>query len=198
MRISSLAAIAAVTLGFTLAGSALATAQSEDSSTPHKKVFGYQDAQTGEFRPFSQVDPELANTTAPSTGTFQLTITIKIASSFPTGTVRTIGCGANVTESSMSLTTAATAAFYEETAASYATVSGTTATCTVNIPYSWVVPAASATTLTSVTGSYTVQVSNSAVAAGPPLLRLSGGDFLSLKAVPATGAVTKTAISVTI
>jgi len=198
MRFSTLAAIAAVTLGVTLAGSAVAPAQSDDPSTPHRRVFGYQDAQTGEFRPLGRVDPELANTTSPTTGTFQLAITIKIASSFPTGTARAIICGANVTENSTSLTTFSSAAFYEETASSYATVSGSTATCTVNIPYSWVVPAPSATVMTTIAGSYTVEVANTAVTAGPPLLRLTGGDFLSLKAVPTTGAVTKTAISVTI
>ena len=194
MRIATFAAVTALTVAGILAATSAAQAQS-DAATPHKRIFGYQDAVDGTFHSLAKAVPDA--TTTPTTGTVELTLTITIKSTFPTGTTRTILCSSNLDESTLVATTDAITV-HTEAAYSYATVSGTTATCTVNIPYSWLLPAASATNVTSFDGSYTIEVINSTTTAGPPVLRLSGADFLTLTAVPATGTITKVAVSATI
>ena len=68
MRILSLAVIAAITLGVTLAGSPSSAAQSGNANSPHKKILGYQNPETGEFEPLARAVPD-ASSTAPTTGT---------------------------------------------------------------------------------------------------------------------------------
>ena len=192
MRTTVLAAMAAVSLGAALAASAPAPAQTSAVVPMSGKVFGYQDASTGRFRPAQIEAPDV--TAAPTTGTIVTTLTIKLASAFPAGFK--IVCGTEIDGQSVDTTTGAEVNF-EESSSSVATVSGTTATCTVRTPYAWTLPAASATVGNFVTGEYTVNV-YSAGTALPGLLRSTEGSFLHLTKLPAFGTVTSVPVSVTL
>jgi len=160
------------------------TAQSPSSTNPQHRVLGYQDPETGKFHPLAKIQPD---TTPPSHGTIRLSISILIRSTFPS--TANFLCGAMISASSINLTTDAQASFGEE-AYSPATVSGSTATCTVTIPYSWAIPAASSTVDDSITGSYSVTVVNSDGTVSGSVLRVTSGDFLSLTTVPASDTTT--------
>ena len=141
--------IALVTLG----GSVLALAQTATRPVG-RKIFGYQDSKTGVFhRTGSSIDP---STLAPAatttyTGTIEATINITLKTALPKGDV--IVCSVDAFADSEG---AAGSLDYEEDAASTAAVSGSTATCKVNIPFSWVLFTPSTTTTDSLTGSLEV------------------------------------------
>jgi len=159
-------------------------------------VFGYQDSRTGTFHALRQAVPE--TTTAPTTGTVEVTMNIKLVSTFAKST--TIGCSIDLTGSVTSETTF-TGTSYEETAGSTATISGSTATCTATIPYSWLIPAASGAEVESFAGNYTVSAyaaTNSAASILASASRSSGSSFVSLKTIPASGTVSKYTINVTL
>lgn len=162
------------------------TAQSPASSNPDHRVLGYQDSATGKFQPLVKAEPD--TTTPTSTGTIKLSIYILIRSAVPS--TANVICGASVGTSSVDLTAGTVSGEYEEEAFSPATVSGTTANCTVTIPYAWTIPAASSTVKDTITGSYTVEVINTDGTTTFSVFRLTGGNFLSLTAVPATGTTT--------
>lgn len=192
MRTTILAAMAAVSLGAALTASAPASAQTSEVVPMSGKVFGYQDASTGKFRPAQMVAPDVM--AAPTTGTIATTITIKLASAFPAGFK--IVCGTEIEGQSID-TRVGTEVSFEESSSSVATVSGTTATCTVKTPYAWTLPTASGTVDNFVTGEYTVNV-YSAGTALPGLLRSTSGPFLHLTNLPAFGTVTSVPVSVTL
>lgn len=87
---------------------------------------------------------------------------------------------------------------YIEEASRYATpaTTGTGFTCTMVIPYSWLIPATALQN--SLVGSYSVGVENSTTTAGPPILRLSSGPVVSTSTLPAAGTTTTYTIAVTI
>jgi hypothetical protein len=161
-------------------------------TTTGKKLFGYQDS-SGGFHPMLTAVPD-ATTTPATAGTIQLTLTITVKSTFPSGTTRTIVCGIGVDVTGMTASGGMTS--YMEAANANATGSGTAYTCTLKIPYSWIIP----TTVIqkSLLGSYTVQVNNSTMSAGPAVLRLSEGTFLSTPTIPANGATSTYTVAVTI
>ncbi len=120
---------------------------------PHQKTFGYQDAKTGVFHPMLKIEPHV--TTAPTTGTIELTITIT-----PKTLVSTCGsvyCTTELDASSESETTF-TGVDYLETSFSVAKVTGSTATCTITTPYSWIIPKASTTQTNTLSAVYTVGI----------------------------------------
>jgi len=170
---------------------AVTTAQSTGSSNPHHRVLGYQDSATGTFHPLMKAEPDTS--ISPSHGTIRLTINIQIKSTFPSGT--NLFCTASVAAISTNLSPYSVAAEYEELASSPATVSGSIATCTVSIPYYWVIPPASTTVLDAITGSYTVEAINPTAGAGE-LLRSTSGDFLNLTTPPAISTTTAVTESV--
>ena len=161
--------------------------------TGGKKVFGYQDTQTGVFHPLP-VDTPIDNVTAPTTGTLKVVITITVKSAWPTGTVRTIVCSSAFAVTATGAT--GLAATYTEENFAYATGSGTAFKCTLTIPYSWVIPTTAIAK--SLTGEYTVGVQKTATAAGPPILRLTGGNIVSTTTLPVNGTTTTYAIAATI
>jgi hypothetical protein len=191
MRIFSLAAIAAISVGATLAGSAVAAAQSGESPVNHKRVLGYQDEQTGTFRPLSTAAPDV--TLSPTTGTVELELTISLRTALPKGGA--VVCGASLIVLSENLTTGSLTSWTED-AYGLATVSGTTATCTVLVPYAFVVSPASTTLKNTIEGTYTVEMVN-ATGAVPPLVVDLFGTFLS-EPLPPTSTTTKVPVSVTI
>ena len=187
MRMTVLAAMAAVSLGAALAASAQA-----NEVVSSGKAFGYQDAGTGTFHPVRKVAPDV--TAAPSTGTITATLTIRLASAFPAGFK--VVCSSAIIAQSINMVSDTFTSF-EESASSVATVSGTTATCTVRTPYAWTLPGASATVSNLVTGTYEVNVYNAGTAL-PGLLRSSEGQFLHLTKIPLVGTVTTVPVSVTL
>ena len=192
MRMTVLAAMAAVSLGAALAASAPAFTQTSEVVPMNGKAFGYQDASTGTFHPARLVAPDV--TAAPSTGTITTTLTIKLASAFPAGFK--VVCSSVILAQSINMLSDTFTSF-EESASSVAAVSGTTATCTVRTPYAWTLPGASATVSNIVTGTYQVNIYNAGTAL-PGLLRSSEGQYLHLKAIPAVGTVTTVPVSVTL
>jgi hypothetical protein len=203
MRILSTAALAAVTLAVAVAASASA----QSAPAPHKKIFGYQDAQTGTFHPLSRVAPD--TTTAPTTGKFAVVFHITVDSSFPSGS--TILCGADVDESSVAVTTTGstvTETVSEHTEEAFGSVAagavGSVVVCQANIPYSWLISASSTTTkvTTTLNGGYTISayrpasstISESSIEA----LRISSSELAVPAVVPATGATTTIEVTATI
>lgn len=192
MRTTVLAAMAAVSLGAALAASAPASAQTSEVVPMSGKVFGYQDGSTGKFHAAQMEAPDV--TVTPTIGAISMTLAIRIASAFPAGFK--IVCGTEINAQSIDITTGMEISF-EESASSVATVSGTTATCTVRTPYSWALPAVGGTIENFVTGEYSVNV-YTAGSALPGLLRSTSGPFLHLVKLPAFGTVTSVPLSVTL
>jgi hypothetical protein len=175
-----------------VSGSSLVQAQMENG-THGKKIFGYQDSATGVFHPLPAEVPD-ASTTAPTTGTLKVVLNITVKSAWPTGTTRILMCSSDFSVTALTAPSGATS--YSEGSFRYATGSGTAFTCTMTIPYSWVIPTTAVSR--SLVGSYEVSVENTAAAAGPPILRLNGGDVVSATTLPANGATTTYTFNVTI
>lgn len=150
MRKHSIALVAAIAL-VTLSGSVLAFAQTANPSRS-TKTFGFQD-KTGTFHPLRNsadiADPAAATTTF--TGTIEVTVTITLKTALPTG-----GQVACSVEADASSSGTSGEVGYVEDATKLATVSGSTATCKVNIPYSWLLFTASTTQTNSLDGSLDV------------------------------------------
>jgi hypothetical protein len=193
MRILSLATAGALAIGLAVAASAFAQA---GAAKPHKKVFGYQDAETGAFHPLSRVTPDV--TAAPLTGTIEVTFTITLKTAVPSG--GSVYCTTDIAASSINDTTG-TSSDYDETSFTVAKVTGSTATCTVNTPYSWVLAAASSTVQDSLVGSYTVGIlppSTSTALLPAQDDRSSSSTFLNVTKLPAAGAISKYTVSATL
>lgn len=199
MRLFSIAALASITLGIALAGPASCVAQSAQT-TQQKKVFGYQDPQTGVFHPLARAVPQ-ATTITPTIGKYEVTFSITIDSTFPKGA--TLLCNVDILETSVTVSPAAVST-YEETASASLTVSGKTATCTVAIPYSWVIPASTAKSPveTTVSGSYSVFVFNASgttiTSATLEGLRSTSSSLPIPTTVPKDGATTTASVDATL
>jgi hypothetical protein len=147
----------------------------QETGAPRRLVLGYQDAQTGQFHPLNRVVPEA--TVAPITGTITVTLHITLKTAVASGDK--VLCTAALAATYVS---AAGVVGYNESASSIATVSGSTATCTISIPHSWQFPALSATDIESLTGDYTAEIfnPNGTTVAQLLLARSSSSDFVSL------------------
>jgi len=150
MRKYSIALVAAIALG-TLGGSVLASAQTANKP-PARRIFGFQDSRTGTFHPLGNsvdiADPAATTTFA---GTIEATVTITLKTPLATG-----GQVACDVEADAISSGASGEADYVETATKLATVSGSTATCKVNIPFSWLLFTASTTQANSLSGNLDV------------------------------------------
>lgn len=194
MRILSIATVGVLTVGLVAATSVSAFGQAE-AAKPHKRVFGYQDVETGVFHPVGRATPDV--TAAPLTGEIEVTFTITLKTPVPTG--GSVYCSTSVLASSTSTTTGATTD-YDESSATLAKVTGATATCTVNTPYSWVIAAASSTVIDSLVGSYTVGILPASTTTILPAQedRSSSSGFLNAAKLPAAGAISKYTVSATL
>jgi hypothetical protein len=154
MRKQSIALVTAIALG-ALGGLAIAHAQTSNAPF-QKKVFGFQDSRTGVFHPLGRsadlTESPAATTTY--TGTIEVTVTITLKTALPSGDK--VACNVGAVASSESEASPFTTIAYDESAISTASVSGSTATCKVNIPYSWVLLTPSTTVLSSLDGSLDV------------------------------------------
>ncbi len=178
----------------TTAGAGLA-ARAQSETAPEDRVMGYQDARTGRFHRLMGAMPEAA-ATAPFTGTIQLVVAITLKTPVPSG--GSVLCSSNVLAESENTSSFAISS-YDENASIKAVVSGTTASCTVNIPYSWSLPPASSTVKNLVMGSYVVEIVGATGTGTPvPLTRYSSSQFVSLTAVPPVGTISKFTIAATL
>jgi hypothetical protein len=175
------AVYAAIVLGVALIAPASAAPQ-EPSTLPfpqgpsqHKRVLGIMDQKTGEFKALPVEVPEA---TTPITGTITVTLHITLKTTVPTG--GKVACSADLL-ASFETTTGSTQ--YSEDAGAFATVSGTTATCTLIIPHSWLFPARTTTSVEILNGGYSAEIINPSTATNPELLvfRQSSSDFVSLE-----------------
>jgi len=167
-----------------------ATAASADSSG--SRVFGYQDTKTGTFHALTAVVPEAV---AATTGTIHVTFNIKLVTAFPKGTL--LNCNASVIASSLN-ETALTTTTYEESASDSVAISGTTATCTAVIPYSWLLTPAGSTVSDTFSGSYTVSAIAGSATVGTPMLRSSSSSLFTTSKIPASGITSAYTVNVTL
>jgi hypothetical protein len=171
---------------------ALPVASQEGAATGAHGIYGHWDPTTGIFKPAHQVPLDNASAngeamppTSTYTGKFVVNFTVTISSAIPTGD--TIGCN-------VSVTLVDTAGDTTDSMAVSATRSGSTATCSVTIPYSWQV--------TSTTDPVYVSYDISA----PPQPLVSTSSFprrytthpISKITVPLNGATTTYTITTTI
>ena len=164
----------------------VATAQTSNKA---EQVPGYYNPKTHTFQVKVQpeVDPDAA---APKTytGTLKYEISVKLVT--PVATGEELVCSANALVDDVSGT-----GYYEETASTTAKVSGSTATCTVSIPYAWAL--ADGTTDTVGIG-YSLEIVPTTTGAATQFNgRESIGELAPIK-VPTTGATTAIPISATI
>jgi hypothetical protein len=186
-------------LGSALLMSAGAIARAQDVGTKPKRVFGFLDPKTGAFVAASPMARPDAATTPATTGKISLTISMKLATAFPAKS--TITCGLNLVVLSVSENTttfAISEGEWLETAASAATISGSTATCTVSVPYAWVLPSSGSTVTTTNTLSASFQVTVANATSTPTVLRISQQDLIVGENVPVTGAVSSYTANVTL
>jgi len=175
MRKFPFASLTTVVISLSLLPLGQITAAGQESTGKKHLILGYQDTQTGQFRPLDRVVPEA--TVAPITGT--ITLTLHITLKTPVAAGYKVYCSAELVAS---YTNTTSSVVYSESASSLATVSGTTATCTVHIPHSWQFPATTAKDIESLTGGYTAAIinPNANLAAELFLARSSASDFVSL------------------
>ena len=158
----------------------------ESKKTPG--IMGYLDPRTGAFHSMPAVDSGSPDVPlAATTGKFVVSFTITVASTI--AATAKIAC-----ISTASLVDVTTSNFIEEEAAVVATRSGTTATCTVNIPYSWNLGSASSD---KVTLTYSIQAPVEASATTQFPQRLSTQSIGTIS-VPANGATTNETVTATI
>jgi hypothetical protein len=159
-------------------------------STAHHGVRGYLDAQgTFHTSPLaaSDAEPPVLTTYA---GKFVFKFTINVSATI--AATSKIACAASITVDDN--LTAGTPNFFSEEAVALAVRSGSTATCTVNIPYSWAL-ATGATDMVTVGYNIIAPVEAAAVTGTYPS-RESSADLPSIK-VPVTGTTTTETITAT-
>ena len=132
---------------------------------------------------------QAALTTFGGTFVFKISITVK---STNLGT-DTIACSAGLNLIDENLSTFIVTGTWEEEAGVAAIRSGGTATCTVNIPYSWSLANGGTDT---VNPSYVIQVPGAS--ANPPLPNRLNSHSLSSMHVPANGSTTTITVTATI
>jgi hypothetical protein len=153
-------------------------------------ILGYLDPKTGAFRPVAQSPDEEFDTTelAPTnTGKFVFKFTITISSTNLGSDTISCTALASLIDNPIS------SIFISETASVKATVSGSTASCTVNIPYSWTLKTGSTDTVSL---SYVVSAVGPSASGGLPT-RTSSQGIANIK-VPANGSTTTETVASTI
>lgn len=188
MKRTKLFFAAACVLG--LAISSLAQPQQSRNSSG---ILGYLDPRTGAFRTLPVPDAEADSVEAPALvtfgGSFVVSFTISVKSSI--ASTAKIACSVSATV----VDNAASGApnIIEEQAAVLATRSGTSATCTVTIPYSWNL---GTSTTDKVTLSYNLSAPAEATTTTLYPQRLSLQNIATI-AVPANGKITNEAVTAT-
>lgn len=153
------------------------------TSARGNEALGYFDYSTGAFRPLAQkvlFDSDSLAAANPQTGTIVVNFTITIKSAFPATYL--VNCGVDATVSDIS---GAGINIISEAGSVVGTRTGSTAKCTVTIPYSWMVLSPSTATLDL---RYTVSAGKATATTGI-LLRSSSGGIATIP-LPANGSTT--------
>jgi len=201
MRILQLATLGVAGLALIAGASAIAQSsnllEQPDKQDKQDKAYGYVDLKTGQFHPnlAAESSPEVTVVQKTLTGTINTVITTTIESTLPKGT--TILCDVDVTALFDGL-------ILTEVASAPATISGTKATCTVKLPYSWTGPSGGAATSYVFGGTYKVTATSvSAVTQAITdfnVVRQTTGNLTGKSSleIPATGTVTNLAFDLVI
>jgi hypothetical protein len=147
-------------------------------------ILGYLDPHTGAFRPVPAVaEDSLAPAAATFTGTINLTITV---------TLKTTGLTNIICSQEVSVVDGTTSfSSFAESNTVAATGTGTTRTCKLSIPYSWLLTNQASDNMST---SYTVVGST-----GTTMPQRSSSHFpLDTRKVPANGAITNLTAAVTL
>jgi hypothetical protein len=159
------------------------------------RAVAYQDS-SGVLHSLIAIAPDA--TTSATTGTVEVTYSIKLVSTFAKGT--TFNCSSSL--SGLQVTSKGATASYSENESVIATVSGSTATCVTTIPYSWVLLPASTSLLSEAfDGQYSVsaiQIPTSGSTEAGITSRSSSATFVSLTAIPSSGTTSKYTVNVTL
>lgn len=162
--------------------------QQANSQAPYGMV-GRLDLRTGLFTPIGPVPNALTSEEPPPlttyTGKYVVNFTITISSAIPTTTA--IACNVSVTVID------ATGQLSDSLAAS-ATRSGSTATCSVTLPYSWLITSSS----DAVYVNYDVSAPPQPLVSSSPFPRRYSARPIATTTVPASGATTTYTITTTI
>ena len=145
---------------------------------------GYLDPRTSTFIPLPQKAVEGAGTAAtitPTTGTLVVAFTITVLPSIPLSQTISCGVSAIVIEQSSGLS-------FSASASSAATRSGSTAKCTVTLPYSWALSSPDSDTVSLSWGIGTCETCGQAS-------RSAGGTLGTIN-VPASGSTTQDSVKV--
>jgi hypothetical protein len=166
---------------------AASPAWAQTATTPSRPgILGYLDPQTGAFRAIPASSAEDAD--APAATTFTGTINVTLTITLKTAGLTNITCTQSV--SVLDGTTAPT--FFSESNTVAATGSGTTRTCKLSIPYSWVL-----TSQASENMSTGYAVVGSTGTTGLPQ-RTNDRSPLDTRKVPANGTITTLTAAVTL
>jgi hypothetical protein len=182
-------------LAFTAVALSLSGAVTAQQAKPDQPEVGVYHPKTHTYaaRPHRLVVAE-AVTPATYTGTFKFVFTVKLVT--PVASGEELICTADAGVDDYNTSTDVYYNYYDEDAAAVAKVTGSTATCTVDIPYSWSLEYASTDT---VGYSYELEIAPSTTSSS--LIdfgyRLHESLLPSTK-VPATGATTTIAVSATL
>ena len=150
-------------------------------------ILGVLDPRTGVFHTLPSVaDSADAQPLIATTGKFVVNFTITVAATI--ASTAKIACVVNA-----STADAASGNFVQEEAAALATRSGSTATCTVNIPYSWNLSSAS---IDKVTLTYSIEAPVEATATTAFPQRMSTQSLATI-AVPTSGTTTTETVTAT-
>jgi hypothetical protein len=186
--------IAALLVGTAFCLSVNPSAHGQESSSEAQKVPGFLNLKSGQFSPVSGVHvvPETSSTMF-TRGTIELTLTINVVSDLPRGTA--ISCGMDVNVTALNVSDGALGSWVE-TASAVASVHGTTATCTLIIPYYWLLPSAAENELRTLSGRFTVTATDASIK--PSVLRSTNQPFLSTTTIPSNDTTSKYRANATI
>lgn len=163
---------------------------SQQGATAPRGIYGQWNPKTGIFTPIRQAPVNNADDAEPPpvtvyTGKIVVNFTITITSAIPTTTAIACNVNAVVVDSTGELT---------DSLATSATRSGSTATCSVTIPYSWSI--SSTSDLVSI--AYDVSAPPQPNVASSPFPRRYSAHPVATITIPANGATTTYAIADTI
>jgi hypothetical protein len=176
-------AFAALALSTAFAFSISAMAQSQPNSHT-----------SGTIHLFHRALPD-ATTATPTSGTFKVTINIKVENKLPTKS--TVGCTVTIQESNTNTTTFTPEVDYENSETVAATATSTGYTCSLSLPYDWLIPAStSGAKITSLLGgSFYIDTGSETTSPAAESLRSASGALPIASTVPAENATTSVTIN---
>lgn len=114
-----------------VATAAVGVGAQDTETVKQQRIFGYVDSKTGNFHALNRnlLSEEARAAITPTTGKFVVNVTIQVSSALPTNAVIACLVSAGVDDT--------TSGAFANVVVATATRSGNTATCKLNMPYSW-------------------------------------------------------------